>query len=65
MTDTIIQLNTDLGRIEAWGIQNNVPSPEVMQKLRDLNLAAGSLPMPGADYLREQLDYALKTKMEE
>lgn len=65
MTDTILQLNTDLGRIEAWGKANNVPEPEVMQKLRDLNLAVNDLPMPGADYLRSQLDYALKNKIEE
>lgn len=65
MTDVILQLNTDLGRIEAWGVKNGVPEPEVLSKMRDLNLAVSDLPMPGADYLRESLDYALKNKIEE
>lgn len=62
MVDVMLQLNYDLGRIKEWGIKNNVPSDEVMSQVRDMRLILNNEPLPGAEYLRQQLDEALRLK---
>lgn len=62
MVDTVLQLNVDLGRIELWAAVNGVPSLRALEELKKRNIATSDLPIPGADYYKEQIDKALKAK---
>jgi hypothetical protein len=62
MTDAVIQLNFDLGRIQLWAIENKVPSTEMLREMNKRNLVMDDLPLPGADYIRESLDNAKQLK---
>ncbi|UZV39954.1 tail fiber protein [Leptolyngbya phage LPP-1] len=62
MIDSAFQLNLDLKRIEAWAIRNKVPSRDMLQELQDRKLSTTDLPLPGADYIQQQLEQAYKLK---
>lgn len=62
MTDAILQVNMDLGRIERWAEANGLPSQEAFNMVEREQLVINDLPLPGSDYLRKQLDEGLKAK---
>lgn len=64
MIDSALQLNLDLKRIEAWAIRNKVPSREMLSQLEDRKLSMQDMPLPGADYIQQQLEQAYKLKGE-
>jgi hypothetical protein len=64
MTDAVLQINMDLGRIERWAEANNLPSSEVFDRIAKEKLVMRDMPLPGADYYKQQLDEALKAKWE-
>jgi hypothetical protein len=59
MTDTILQLNVDLARVERWAVANKVPSLKALEEMSKRKVVLEQLPMPGAEYLRSQLDESL------
>lgn len=65
-TDAILQINYDLGRIERWAIANQVPPDEALAEMRKRRLVMKDIPLPGADYVTEQMEAALnKIELEE
>lgn len=64
MTDVILQVNLDLGRIERYAEQNGLPPDKAFEQIQTEQLVLDNLPLPGADYLRQQLDEGLKAKWE-
>ena len=62
MTDVMLQLNLDLGRIERWAEQNNLPPDKAFEMIEKEQLVLDDIPLPGADYLRQQLDEGLNAK---
>jgi hypothetical protein len=53
-----------LGRIERWAEANNLTSSEAFDRIAKEKLVMRDMPLPGADYYKQQLDEALKAKWE-
>lgn len=64
MTDATIQMNYDLGRIQLWAIKKKLPSTTTLGEMKKKGLVLDNLPLPGAEYIKEQLDKALSEKGE-
>jgi hypothetical protein len=62
MTDAAIQLNYDLGRIQLWAAERKLPSSTTIAEMKRKGLVMDNLPLPGADYIKQQLDKAYKEK---
>lgn len=56
--DTWLQLEFDSRRIQLWMAQNGIKEKNVMKELRDREIAASMLPMPGASEVQRLLKEA-------
>jgi hypothetical protein len=55
MTDATIQINWDLARIQAWAIENRVPSNKMLEEFRRREMTLDRTPLPGAEYIQQML----------
>jgi len=58
MIDTWLQMEWDLGRLEYWGMQNKIPTREILEQAKRQSIVTNELPIPGADTIQEKLKEA-------